>query len=29
LESLEEAMADMDFERALPHCNALIESLTA
>jgi CheY-like chemotaxis protein len=29
LESLEEAMADIDFERALPHCNALIESLTA
>ena len=28
LESLEDAMADIDFERALPHCNALIESLT-
>ena len=29
LESLDEATADMAFERALSHCNALIESLTA
>jgi hypothetical protein len=29
LEPLDAAMADMEFERALPHCIALIESLTA
>jgi two-component system sensor histidine kinase/response regulator len=28
LEPLDAAMADMEFERALPHCIALIESLT-